>query len=292
MSKKRFVVTGAKGFVGGHLTRALTSEGSVFQVDLPTHDILNRNDLTKAFSQFAPIDCVFHLAAQKSISVSRSEPAQTLELSLSGTLNVLEAARVSSAKRVVLISSVAVYKDSKQMTEISPTSGQTIYSQSKLGAEQLGLTYQSEFGVRVTICRLSNVYGPGQSEDAVIPSLVRQMVQNNQVTLGNTKSRRDFINIDDVVSALMFLAQKEEAAGEIFNVGSGESYSVEEIFNFASTAFGFSKDYLVDYERAKAPTTEIAPVVEKIKNLGWLPKVGIKEGLAQLIQWEVQRRNR
>lgn len=284
--QKYSVVTGSGGFIGRHLVRALAPLGPVIALDLPGCDVTRRSDISRALdhtgSPAGALDCVFHLAGQKSVGKSAANPVETLETSLLGTLNVLEAARGAGARRVVLVSSVAVYRGPAPagFREDSPVRDDTVYAASKFCGERIGLAYHGEYGLPVVIARLGNVFGPGQSREAVVANLMAQMAAGGDVELGNLKDRRDFLYVSDAVDALVALATHPAAAGRAWNVGSGSSRSVEDVFRAAAVEFGYRREPVSRTGGTNSSGSEIFLDNSAIRNqIGWGPSVSFEQGV-------------
>jgi nucleoside-diphosphate-sugar epimerase len=305
------LVTGASGFIGKHLVEALLAQG-LSVVGFSKHrltdgrfegrsfrsvegDVNDGAALAELFCNVASesasgtIDFVFHLAAQKNAGLAKADPREALSTSFMGTLNILEAARqIRELKRVVLISSLAVYgcqenQSEEPLSESLGLGGNSIYSVTKAVSELLGLGYYSDFGVPVTIARLANVYGPGQSEEAVIGSVLAQMRRSNKVMVGNTSVFRDFVYVKDAVDALLALAQSEKTLGRSINVGSGQRYGVGQVIDALSKVLGYGGEIVstVDKKRVDEKSV-IVPDIRLLKTLTeWSPRYSLEEGLRE-----------
>ena len=295
------LVTGAGGFIGTHLLAKLKlHEARVIAVDrtpregIHQADVTGFNEVKKSFELVQkccgkPVEYIFHLAGQKSAGVSRQLPFETLQASFQSTLNILEVARTETKiKKVILISSLAVYgqhEDQNQnlLKESDPIRADSVYSAAKITSEFAGLSYLSDFGLPVSIARLANVYGPGQSKAAVIPSLISQMATSNEISMGNTDAVRDFIYVEDAVAGLLALALSKEASGHTFNVGTGEGTSIKTVVEILSRILNFAGQITVD--QSKVRTNEKSFVVADIQSVsgvtGWQPLMKLETGLHQ-----------
>lgn len=300
------LVTGAGGFIGSHLLAKLKLHGaSVIAVDRTARegihpaDVTDFNGVKKSFELAQkfygkPIEYVFHLAGQKSAGISHQLPLKTLQENFQSTLNILEVARTETIiKKVIIISSLAVYgqhedRNQNLLKESDPIRADSVYSATKITTEFAGLSYLSDFGLPVSIARLANVYGPGQSKEAVIPSLISQMATSNEISMGNMDMVRDFIYVEDVVAGLLALALSGEASGHAFNVGTGHGASIKTVVEILSRILNFTGRITVDQDKVRA--NEKSFVVADIQSIsgltGWLPQVKLETGLRQTVVYE------
>jgi UDP-glucose 4-epimerase len=238
------------------------------------------------------VDFVFHLAAFVSVPQSMVEPQLCYEVNVTGTLNVLEAARVSEVKQVVLASTAAVYGDSQELPLREDASSQALspYAASKQVNEVFSRMYTRVFNLPVVALRFFNVYGPRQSLDsdyaAVVPIFIRRMLNGQAVTIyGDGHQERDFIYVGEVVRAILLAADKPQAAGLVINICGGESVR---IIDLAETLSGILSD---------APAPEFVPprvgdiylsqgdprLADQV--LGFRTQVSLAEGLTETIEW-------
>lgn len=246
----RALVTGAAGFVGPHLSRALEACGDEV-VGLDQHngpDLLDGDRWVDTFQHHTP-DVVFHLAGWADVSGSWQQPARTFQVNAVGTLSVLEAARQAKVSRVVLISSADVYgpvsPDRQPITELHPPQPHSPYGVSKQAAEALGLQYHRAHGLDVVIVRPFNHIGPGQSPHFAAPAFALQIAAAERAALeggaaegggeseilhGDLSARRDLTDVRDVVRAYRMLAVSGEP-GEIYNVCSGTAVAISELLD-------------------------------------------------------------
>lgn len=301
------LVTGASGFIGRHLVAALSSNGaSVLKFSsresADQHsiqgDVTKLNEVAAAFEQShktlgRPINYVFHLAGQKSPALSKQYPRESLELALLGSLNILEVARQQSAsiRRVVLVSSLAVYgmnedQSVSPMKEDNGLDGDSIYSVGKIATEYIAKAYCHDLQVPATIARLANVYGPGQSTEAVIATVIKQILSKQDLSLGNTSSVRDFIYVEDVAEALMVLALAEGVQWETFNVGSGHAYSVDDVVRCLAGLMGFDGEIRTETDRVRVNERSVLvpDVGALIGSKRWAPRFSLAAGLAQTVE--------
>ncbi len=254
-SGTRVLVTGADGFIGSHLAEALVhcgatvtalacynsfdSHGWLDHLDAEIRGSLNcrRGDIRDGgFMRrlMQDQDVVFHLAALIAIPHSYVAPQSYVETNILGTLNVLEAAREYSLRRVVHTSTSEVYGTALfvPITEAHPLRGQSPYSASKIGADMIAELFARSFEVPVAILRPFNAYGPRQSERAVIPSIIRQMLDPacEVVKIGEASTVRDFTYVEDTVSAFLAVGQSSGVEfGVPYNAGNGKAVSIAEL---------------------------------------------------------------
>jgi GDP-4-dehydro-6-deoxy-D-mannose reductase len=244
----RVLVTGARGFVGRHLTRALRERGhEVVEVDRVSHDDVLPVDVTDALAvraafELARPDAVAHLAAQASVPASLEDPERTVGVNVGGTLHVLESAvalaRDGVRARVLVASSADVYgaqpPDAYPLRETAPPSPRNPYAASKAGAEALALAYAHSFGVDAVVTRAFNHIGPGQDPRFAIAGFAVQIARvahgdDAVVRVGNLDARRDVLDVRDVCEAYALLLEGRGSAGEIYNVCSGTATTMREL---------------------------------------------------------------
>jgi len=300
----KVLVTGGAGFIGSHLVDKLIEIGHQVVVidDLSTGKKENLNPKAKFYeldicdSKVSQIfqeekpEIVFHLAAQIDVRKSVEDPIQNAKVNILGTLNILENCPKISVKKFIFTSSGgAVYGDTDTIPtpETHPENPELPYGTTKLAVEKYLYFYQKTFGLNHTVLRLANVYGPRQSsqgEGGVIAIFCDKMLKDNQPVInGDGKQSRDFIHINDVVEAALLATEKEKSG--IYNIGTGEEISINEIFRkikeltnsgcqeiHGMTKPGEQKRSCLDFSKAK-------------KELNWQPKYSLEQGLKKTIEW-------
>ena len=241
---KRVLVTGADGFIGSHLTEALVRAGYDVRAfvqynsfnswgwldrcatdvrgkfDIFAGDVRDGNGVRTAM---AGQDTVLHLAALIAIPYSYHSPETYVDTNVKGTLNVVQAARDLGVEKVVHTSTSEVYGTARfvPITEEHPLQGQSPYSASKIGADQIALSYFSSFATPVAVIRPFNTYGPRQSARAVIPTIITQLATGRrQIKLGAVSPTRDFNFVSDTVAGFIAVANSPRSTGEVINIGS------------------------------------------------------------------------
>lgn len=306
------LVTGAGGFIGSHLVEALQLEGvrvralvhynaqgsignlrylppGVRQgVEIVAGDI---RDPFAVRAQMGGMDSVFHLAALIGIPYSYVAPASYVETNISGTLNVLEAARAEGCERIVVTSTSETYGTAQYtpIDESHPLVGQSPYSASKIGADQLAISYHRAFELPVRIVRPFNTFGPRQSERAIIPTIVSQALHGHGVIhLGSLDPKRDLTFVQDTVAGFLLVGERPEAVGTVTNLGMGEARSVREMVEAVGKALGRTLNVQLDAKRVRPEQSEVQLLCadsRKARSLGWSPRVTFEDGIAQVVDF-------
>ena len=278
--KKTILVTGSDGFVGINLVNELKKQGYIVY----TFD-KNDGDIAETVLDFQNIEHVFHLAALTFVPASWENPADFYRTNVMGTNQVLELCRKTNCSLTYLSSYVYGIPEYFPIDEKHSIIPNTPYNHSKLLGEELCKFYNKNFGVDVTIFRPFNIYGIGQNKNFLIPTIVSQVLdkETTEIKVQNLSPKRDFLYIDDFISALIKTIELKEF--NTFNIGSGKSYSVNEIINFA---LEISNEQKTIIETVKNRINEVNDVVSDIslikKILDWEPKFDMKKGLELIIK--------
>ena len=249
---KKFLVTGGAGFIGSHLVEKLVLDGYSVKTIVP-YNINNSWGWIDSFSseikknvevvsgdicdqnfildETKKIDIIFHLAALISIPYSYKSPKSYVSTNVSGTLNMLEAARENNVELFVQTSTSEVYGSSQfiPITEKHPLVAQSPYAATKIASDQLALSYYNSFELPVLILRPFNTFGPRQSLRAAIPTIITQLVSNkNKIKLGSLTPRRDFTYVSDTVDGFISAIGNKRCLGETINLGTGKDFSIGE----------------------------------------------------------------
>ena len=320
---RRVLITGADGFIGSHLTELLIREGYDVRA-LVLYNSFNSwgwldhcaEDVKGQFEVFAGdvrdphgvrqamrgCEAVLHLAALIAIPYSYHSPDTYVDTNIKGTLNVLQAARDLEVQRVIHTSTSEVYGTARfvPITEEHPLQGQSPYSASKIGADQLALSFHASFQTPVCVIRPFNTYGPRQSTRAVIPTIISQLAGGlHQVKLGATHPTRDFNYVADTVSGFLAALRSDSGVGEVINLGSNFEISIGETAATIAELMGVELDILNDEQRLRPEKSEVERLWAdntKAKNLlNWVPQYvgreGFRRGLQETINWFVQPKN-
>jgi UDP-glucose 4-epimerase len=301
----KVVVTGGAGFIGSHLVRALAERGDqVVVIDnlstgkesnlapvadrcrLVLGDIRERDLLLR---EFRDVEVVFHQAAMVSVQKSVENPLECNEVNVRGTLNVIECARHWGVRRVVFASTCAIYGDSEVLPkrEELPPCPLSPYAVSKLVGEQYGLLYRRLYGLPVQPLRYFNVFGPGQDPTsdyaAVIPRFISRMLAGERpIIFGDGEQTRDFVYVGNVVQANL-LAAERDSPGHPVNIGSGTSYSLNQLVSILNGILGTSLEPEYREPRPGDVRHSRADVSLARRVLGFAPAVGLREGLEETV---------
>lgn len=313
----RFLVTGGEGFIGSHVVQALRQEGhgvTVFALYnsfgqsgwLDGNDFEPKNDIRiisgdvrdadSLQSAMGGHDIVIHLAALIAIPYSYQAPRSYIETNVIGTMNVMEAARRAGVSRVVHTSTSEVYGTAQYVPidETHPLVGQSPYSASKIGADQVAHSYWSSFGVPVTTVRPFNTYGPRQSQRAFIPSVIVQLLSGAEsISLGSLSPTRDLTFVTDTAEGFRAVAEGTSGLGEVFNLGSGFEISMGEVVDMLSEISGRNVTVTEDPARVRPENSEVERLwsdSSKIETaFGWKPahagRDGLYRGLEKTYAW-------
>jgi len=300
----RVLVTGGAGFIGSHLVRALLARGDDVLVldnlstgaranlaDLPVELLvadLGEADPVRAATR--GVDTVFHLGAMISVPASLENPASCYRTNVLGSLHVLEAARREQVRRVVLASSSAVYGDHDgPVAEDAASRPMSPYASSKLAMEDLARLYTSAMGLQTVCLRFFNVYGPRQDVHspyaAVIPLFIEGLLDGRPPTIhGDGGQSRDFVFVEDVVQA-MLQASQAAVAGQVFNIGQGQSRTVLELAEVLAALVPGSLAPVFGPARAGDIRTSAADIGRATKALGYRPAWDLHQGLQATVEW-------
>lgn len=282
------LVTGSDGFIGRHLIRKLRDRG----VAVEEFDITKGKDAAdfKSFESLRKVDAVVHLAARTFVPDAFENPARIYRENIGGTLNVLEYCRMNSIKKIVYASSYVYGRPERLPIDENHTAGiQNPYGRSKLIGEALCKGYYEDYGIVPVIFRPFNIYGPGQGKAFLIPSLISQCLSDSDtIIVKDLLPRRDYIYIDDVTEAYVYaILDYNCTSPEIFNIGSGTSYSVQEIINKLQTITATDKKIISEGQQRKNEIPDCTADTDKIKKIfGWTPKYDIDEGLRMTVARE------
>lgn len=306
LENKKILVTGSDGFIGSHLVEHLVRRGC----DVRAFVLYNSfnswgwlddapKDIRSSLDVFAGdvrdphgvreairgCDVVLHLAALIAIPYSYHSPDTYVDTNVKGTLNVVQAARDLGVERVVCTSTSEVYGTARfvPITEDHPLQGQSPYSATKIGADQIAMSFHNAFETPVSIIRPFNTYGPRQSARAVIPTIITQIAGGRrEIRLGALAPTRDFSYVSDTVRGFVAVAEADKCVGEVTNVGSGFEVSIGDTAAAIAEIMGADIEIVSDAQRLRPAGSEVERLFasnRKARELtGWAPEFGGPEG--------------
>ncbi len=310
----RVLVTGGGGFIGSHLVRGLLSEGYRVSVldnfltgrrenlqeiadDIETIREADVRDLQSCMEAAKGVTAVFHLAALASVPRSIEEPILSHEINLTGTLNMLQAARENGVSRFIFSSSSAVYGDSpatpkKEDMEPDPLSP---YALHKLAGEYYCRQYSALFGLMTASLRYFNVFGTRQDPEsqyaAVIPIFMSAILEDEPVRIyGDGEQTRDFVYVGDVVKANLQALGAEGLNGQAMNIAGGEKVAVNGLLDALETVSGISTERIYTDPRPGDIRHSEADISASAVHIGYEPAVGLEDGLQKTFEWFSRRR--
>ena len=313
----KVLVTGADGFIGSHLVELLLKEGFSVRAFCMYNsngswgwlDILPETMKENIDVRLGDIrdplcvrECangcnmIFHLAALVAIPYSYIAPASYIDTNIHGTLNVLQAARDLEIEQVIHTSTSETYGTAQfvPINEEHPLVGQSPYAASKIGADQLALSFWRSFGTPVSILRPFNTYGPRQSSRAVIPTIITQIsAGEKQIKLGSLSPTRDFNYVDDTCKAFLAISAYKESIGKVINSASGFEISIGDTAALIAEVMNKNVEIISDEKRIRPKDSEVNRLFGDNRLLKqittWHPKYaglkGFKEGLSATAEW-------
>ena len=316
-TNNKILVTGADGFIGSHLCEELVRRGYHVRafvmynsfnswgwlddasadikssLDVFAGDIRDPHGVKEAMKG---CDAVLHLAALIAIPYSYHSPDTYVDTNIKGTLNVLQAARELGVGKVIHTSTSEVYGTARfvPITEDHPLQGQSPYSASKIGADQMALSFYRSFATPVAIVRPFNTYGPRQSARAIIPTVITQIAGGqHRVKIGALHPTRDFNYIADTVRGFIAALESDRCIGEVLNIGSNYEISIGDTMQLIAELMGVSIETETEAVRLRPENSEVerlwADNAKARDLLGWEPvyagREGLRRGLAETVAW-------
>ncbi len=308
MGKRLYLVTGGAGFIGSHICERLLKDGHSVRVldnfvsgkeanlESIGGDVeLIRGDITDARTvaeAMKGVEIVFHEAALGSVPRSVADPMTTHEVNITGTLNVLLAARDAGVRRVVNASSSSVYGDTEVLPKHERMMGQPLspYALSKLAGEHYISIFNRVYGFEAVALRYFNIFGPRQDPEsqyaAVIPRFVMALMEGRQpVIYGDGLQSRDFTYVENVVEANLLASEAEGASGKAFNVACGGRYSLLDLLGKIKEILGSDIEPIHEAARAGDVRDSQASIEAAEKSLGYRVTVDFEEGLRRTVAW-------
>lgn len=310
---KQYLVTGGAGFIGSHITSALLRQGASVRVlddfssgrpqnlegleDSRTGGHLevlraDLRDAAKTLEAVRGVEVIFHEAAFVSVPESLERPQHCFDVNITGTSLLLEAARQAGVRRIVIASSAAVYGEASALplteeTELQPISP---YAVSKRVDEMFGELYTQRFGLEVTALRYFNVYGPRQSPESIyaaaVPIFVRSLLHSEALTVfGDGRQTRDLIYVGDVVRANLLAAEHPAAAGQVFNVCTGQATSILTLVDVLRGLFPGAPQPVLAAQRAGDIRDSVGAPSKANAVMGFRAGTSLAEGLRETVEW-------
>ena len=302
----RVLIFGAGGFVGSYLCKEFLNngykvsgtdkgEGSALpsEVDFYKTDLMQADEVEKLIGQIQP-DIIVNLAAISSVGASWNMPQTTMAINVIGALNIMEAARKSEQKpRILFVGSSEEYVISENpLDENTQLNANNPYGISKVTQEQLAKLYREQYGLKIYCVRPFNHTGIGQRDSFVLPSFCKQVAEidksgkDGKIQVGNLKVKRDFSHVKDVVRAYRMIVESDNC-NQIYNVGSGNAYSLEDMLTYI---LGLSNQHIeieVDQNRIR-PTDQPVICCDRSligKELGWEPQYNVYDALKEMYEY-------
>ncbi|TXE08797.1 GDP-mannose 4,6-dehydratase [Algoriphagus aquimarinus] len=310
---KKVLVTGAGGFIGSHLAEELVKAGAEVTALVHYNSNSNTNNLRflpkEILSQIEIIfgdiqdgflmntiskgkEIVFHLAALIGIPYSYVAPAAYVSTNITGTLNMLEAARSNGVQKLLVTSTSETYGTAlyAPIDEKHPMQGQSPYSATKIGADKLAESYFLSFNLPVCVFRPFNTFGPRQSTRAVIPTIVSQVLSDsNEIRLGSLDPVRDMLYVKDTARGFMMAALADSTIGEVVSVGTGRGDTIGEIVAMVQKICGTNKEVIAENQRIRPEKSEVMKLIcdySKAKTLfDWDPQFSLEQGLSEVVEF-------
>lgn len=312
LSGRPVLVTGAGGFIGGHLVEMLVSQGAsvtalvrynsrnergtldwigaevASEVEVVAGELRDIESVTRAVKG---AEIVLHLGAQIAIPYSYVNPRDFFEVNVLGSLNVAQASLAAGVERVVHTSTSEVYGSAREVpiTETHPLEPQSPYAASKLAADKLMDSWHRSFDLPVVVLRPFNTYGPRQSARAIIPTIIAQALAGDTLRLGSLHPRRDLTFVRDTAAGMVAAATAPDADGQTIQLGTGDAVSVGEIVELVGEVMGKELHPVLDEARVRPANSEVELLLSEPARardlLGWEPRVALREGLEQTVEW-------
>jgi len=305
-----FLITGAAGFLGSILANYLAREGHQVRGldDLSTGDpqalssdvLFTRgdvNDRPKLWTLLQEVDCVYHLAARVAVPESVLYPREYNATNVGGTVSLMEAMRDVGVRRVVFISSGAVYGDQgvQPLNESAAANPRSPYAVSKLAAEYYVRSIGDLWGIETLSLRVFNAYGPGQrlppSHPPVIPNFLKQAIRGGSLVMhGEGAQTRDYVYVDDVVSAMIAAATAPSINHLVINVGSGVETSVRDLVRVVMEVAGVKVEVINNSRTDPGVSRMCADIRLAREKLGYQPRISLADGLRLTLERDLRFR--
>jgi len=314
---KKIFVTGSEGFIGSHLVEKLlklnfhvkafvqyNSFNSIGWLSNISKEYLSKleisfgdvRDFDSVYSAMKNSDYVFHLAALIAIPYSYRSPSSYISTNISGTLNVMQSAKITKVEKVIHTSTSEVYGSAQTVpiTEIHPLVGQSPYAASKIGADQIAISINKSFAVPLIIIRPFNTFGPRQSLRAVIPTLISQFIsKTNKIYVGNINTSRDFNYVEDICDGFICALNSKLRNGEVFNLATNNDFKIKDVITKLNKITNHRPKLVIQKKRIRPKDSEVVRLigsnVKAKKVLNWKPAYhgtkGFEKSLEKTYQW-------
>lgn len=283
------LVTGSSGFIGRELCKCLRAEGyRFFEFDSENGGVCLADNLM-ALSENS-ISHVFHLAGRSFVPESWDNPATYFEVNTVGTQNVLEFCRRTGSSLTYISSYLYGEPEKLPIDENTAVQRTSPYANSKFLAEELCRFYAQEFDVRCTILRPFNIFGPGQDCRMLIPHIIEEVLNGTEIRVKDLMPRRDYLHVEDMVDVLL-LTYPQNPGLSVYNVGSGESYSVQELIDIIQRIAGTSLGVTSSNEKRRNEILDVRADITLLRQkYKWQPRIKLEDGLRALIKYELRQR--
>lgn len=319
MKTSKILVTGSDGFIGSHLVEKLIEKNyrvrafvfynsfnsygwldslpkeTLRKVEVFSGDVRDPNGVRNAVKG---CDAVMHLAALIGIPFSYHSPDSYVDTNVKGTLNILNACRDYNVGKVLITSTSEVYGTARYVPidEEHPLQGQSPYSATKIGADQMALSFYRSFNLPVTIVRPFNTYGPRQSARAVIPTIITQILAGKrEIKLGSLYPTRDLVYVKDTAEGFIEILRSDNTLGEVINIATQSEISIKGLVNKISDMLDIKIKIISDGERVRPSKSEVERLLggnKKIKKLTkWKQRYSFEKGLKETIEWFKNKNN-
>ncbi len=289
---KTVLVTGFNGFIGSHLIPKLLKTYNVIGFSTSKNPQLKipqmKGDITKINDKTFPskISKIIHLAAVSDVEYCQKNPVAASKINIFGTQKILELARKNDSQ-VIFLSTAHVFGSPKNnpVDEYCQKNPKSIYAATKLAGEALCESYSNSYGLDIGVIRLFSVYGPNSPKHTVTANIIKQIISKKIIKLGNIKSKRDFLYIDDAINAILLIMKKNHNYNE-YNVGGEKSYSINQICTILKDIS--EKEFIINISKTKIRKNDSIELVSnssKLKKLGWKPKTSVPNGFRFTYNW-------
>jgi dTDP-glucose 4,6-dehydratase len=308
---KKILITGAGGFIGSHLAECLVNTGYSVkalvrynsknnwgwlessevkdEVEVVTGDV---RDYDSVYNALKGCNTVFHLAALIGIPYSYVSPKAYIETNINGTYNILQTSKELGLEQVLVTSTSETYGTAQYVPidEHHPMVGQSPYSASKIGADQIAISYYRSFNLPVKIVRPFNTYGPRQSARAIIPTVISQILFGNRtLKLGNLTPTRDLTFVKDTCKGFLEIYNSNKLFGEVTNIGMKNEIAVGDLVNKIASLLNVELTIRTEDQRVRPGQSEVERLFcdnsKIIANTEWEPDYDLENGLIETIEW-------